>query len=1233
MSFIHLQNHSYYSLLQALPSPKKLAAFAKEKNMKAIALTDSWNLYWALEFYLACEKEGVKAILWCEMFIAPRSLHKKENRADWRPYNMLFLAENNEWYKNLTKLSTTAYLEWMYYKPRIDYDVIEENKKWLIAIDSWRRTKLASLIIENWLEEEIENLIKKHLEIFWPENYFFWILDHKNTPVQLDLNEKLREYWKKFWIKCVALQNSFYLNPEDAEVQDIVTCIATWRDLDDWRRSSMIDEDYSLKDPEEMIKSFEDFPEAIENTEKIADRCNVSFETWIYRIPDFYPDEKAKEKYLWYEIETPLKYFRIECIEWLKDRYPKFKKHLEKISWKNLNESTIDNLEIDLTAKSKRDQDNIDNSEEKKLAEDPEKEWLRIAVRFEHEFKIIQKMWFESYFLMVSDYCKRSWDNDIMVWPWRWSWAGSIIAYAMKITNIEPLRYWLLFERFLNPERVSMPDFDIDFEDDKRDRVIAYVTRKYWADHVAQISTFWTMAARAAIKDVWRTYWIWFWEMNEFAKLIPEKPWTKLSEAREEEAPLREKVESEAKFKKVWDAARLLEWNVRHISVHACAVVIADRPLENYTALQHPPKNDQIIISQFSAKPLEQLWLLKMDFLWLKNLTILKNAKHVIKESKNLDIEIDEIPIDDKETLELFQRWETTWIFQFESWWMKKYLKELAPTRFEDLIAMNSLYRPWPMEYIPTFIKWKHYPSTVKYPHESLEEILKETYWIAVYQEQILQIAQIFAWYSLWQADLLRRAIWKKIQAEMDKQRWVFIEKAVNVWRDEKLAEHIFDDIIVPFAGYGFNKSHAAAYSLIAYQTAYLKAHFPTEFMTALFKSDASNADRIAVEIWECTKIWIDVLPPDINESNKDFTVVWEWKIRFWLSSIKNLWDNWIEAIISEREKNGKYTDITDFISRLDYTHLNKKNFEAMVFSWATDCLWERNSLADSMLEMIEFSKAKWKEKESWQMDLFWMMTSSWHEEWWEDVSKFKLKKVKPADIETRLDWEREYLWLFVSQHPLAWLENYISARAYNLENLTEKELKSDKLKSFAGLITWLRIIRTKKWEDFSVFDFETPQWNFEAVFFPKSHAKIKNRIAEWKSFLIKWKLKQRNWWLQIVWEELIKLNIEELRKHAEEQNVLWKNRHFNQKEVKIPLLDSEWKKEWIIKVPYSATESHMKKLKEMLLANLREGDWWTVVTVILPQWKEVEFPKKVDANGKLRSDVLEMFRKNSVEL
>ncbi|MCD5382531.1 DNA polymerase III subunit alpha [Candidatus Gracilibacteria bacterium] len=1223
MNFIYLQNHSYYSLLQGLPSPKKLASFAKEKGMKAIAMTDSGNLYGALEFYQACEKEGVKAILGCEMFIAPRSLHKKENRADGRPFNMLFLAENNEGYKNLTRLSTTSFLEGMYYKPRIDYEVIEKNKKGLIAIDSGRWTKLASLIIENGSEEEIESLIKKHLEIFGPENYFFGILDHKNTPVQLDLNEKLKEYGKKFGVKCVALQNSFYLNPEDAEVQDIVTCIATGRDLDDGRRDSMIDEDYSLKDPEDMIKSFEDFPEAIENTEKIADRCNVSFELYVYRIPDFYPPKDVQEKI---GVKTPIEYFRHICIEGLKERYSEFVEHLQKISWKNLDESTIDNQKIDLTPKSKRE-DDIDNSKEKKLAEDSEKAGLRIAVRFEHEFKIIQKMGFESYFLMVSDYCKWARDNDIMVGPGRGSGAGSIIAYAMKITNIDPLRYGLLFERFLNPDRVSMPDFDIDFEDNKRDQVIAYVTKKYGADHVAQISTFGTMAARAAIKDVGRIYGIGFGEMNEFAKLIPEKPGTKLAEAWEEEALLREKVESEEKFKKVWDAARILEGNVRHISVHACAVVIADKPLENYTALQHPPKNDKIIISQFSAKPLETLGLLKMDFLGLKNLSILKNAIHVIKQVRNVEIDINNIPIADKKTLELFKKGETTGIFQFESGGMKKYLKELEPTRFEDLIAMNSLYRPGPMEYIPTFIKGKHFPSTVKYPHESLEEILKETYGIAVYQEQILQIAQIFAGYSLGQADLLRRAIGKKIAEEMVKQRGIFIQKAVEIGRDEKLAEHIFDDIIVPFAGYGFNKSHAAAYSMVAYQTAYLKAHYPTEFMAALLMSDRSNADRVAVEIQECNQMGIDVLPPDVNESFENFTVVGEGKIRFGLSAIKNLGDNGIEAIISERKANGKFKNITDFISRLDYTHLNKKNFEALIFSGATDCLGERNALADSLLEMIEFSKAKGHEKDSGQMDLFGMMSVGG-----ENVSEFKLKDVKPADIETRLDWEREFLGLFVSQHPLAGLENYILARTFDLEKLDEKSLKSDKLKTFAGLITGLRIIRTKKGEDFSVFNFETPQGNFEAVFFPKSHAKIKNRIAEGKSFLIKGKIKIRNGGIQIVGEELIKLKIEELRGHAKEQNVLGENKHFHQKEVKIPVLHDEFKKEWVIKVPYSTTEKHMAKLKEMLLKNTKEEGGHSV-RVILPGGKEVDWPKMVDANGKLRSDVLEMFKTGSGDL
>jgi DNA polymerase-3 subunit alpha len=399
--------------------------------------------------------------------------------------------------------------------------------------------------------------------------------------------------------------------------------------------------------------------------------------------------------------------------------------------------------------------------------------------------------------------------------------------------------------------------------------------------------------------------------------------------------------------------------------------------------------------------------------------------------------------------------------------------------------------------------------------------------------------------------------------------------------------------------------------------------------MAALLMSDRANADRVAVEIQECNNIWIDVLPPDVNESFENFTVVWEWKIRFGLWAIKNLWDAWIDAIIAERKENWKFKDITDFISRLNYTHLNKKNFEALILSWALDNLWERNSLHDSMMEMIEYSKDKSKEQDSWQMDLFWMMM----EWWWENVSEFKLKKVKAATIEERLEWERELLWLFVSQHPLAWLENYINARAYDLSKLTEKEMKADKTKSFAGLIIWLRILRTKKWEDFAVCMLETPQWTFECAFFPKTYAKIKNKIAESKSFLVKWKAKLRNDSIQIVWDELIKLNIEELRRHASEQNILWEDRHFHQKEVEIPVIHHQWRKTWEIKVPYSATESHMAKLKEMLLANPWEWENETTVTVILPWWKEIEFPKSVNANGKLRADVIEMFKKKGEEL
>ena len=1208
--FVHLHNHSYYSLLSWVPSPTDLAKKAKEQGAKAVGLTDFAAMYWSLDFYLACKNEWIKAIIWCEVFISPRALSEKSIRSDWRPHNLVLIAENNVWYKNLIKLSTIAHLDWMYYKPRIDYEVLEQNKEGLIAIDSWVNTKLSKLIAENWSDESIKKCLEQHISIFWKDNLFLAILDHKNTPVQLDINEKNKILAKEYWLGLVVTQNSFYLDSNDAEAQDVIVCIWIWRDINDHARFSMIDEDYSLKDPNELIEAFSDYPEAVENTVKIAERCNLSFDLWSYHIPNFIVPEES-----W--LKTSIEYFRKLCIDGLKNRYESFIEHLESIKWEDLNKSVIDNQVISLKTNDPRE-DAIDNSEELK-----HEGGYRIAIRFEHEFKIIQKMWFESYFLMVADYVNWALDNWILVGPWRWSWAWSIMAYATWITNLDPLKYGLLFERFLNPERISMPDFDVDFADERRDEVIEYVTNKYWEDKVAQISTFWTLTARAAIKDVWRTYWISFAEMNEFSKLIPDKPWTSLDEAWEAEVDLRNFVSSQEKYKKTWEVAKKLEWNVRHISVHACAVVIADKPLENYTALQHPPKDDKTVISQFSAKPLDKLWLLKMDFLWLKNLSILERVIKIIKKTTWRQIVLDEIAMDDQESFKLFQRWETTWLFQFESAWMKRYLKDLKPTKFEDLIAMNSLYRPGPMEFIPKYIEWKFNPDSVKYPHKSLRWILEETYWIAVYQEQILQIAQIFSWYSLWQADILRRAIWKKIAEEMDSQRNNFINWAKKLWNDETLAKYIFDEIVVPFAWYWFNKSHAAAYSMIAYHTAYLKAHYPTQFMTWLLTSDNWNNDRIAIEISECTQMGIDVLPPDVNESFYEFTYVGEGKIRFWLSAIKNLWDAAIEFIIEKRGKdNVHFKDVDDFLMKIDYKHLNKKNIEALISSGALDSMCERNSALQSVEGLIAYAKEKQQSESSGQVDLFSSM--GWSGGLW-DTSTFQFKKVEPLSIEKKLDLEKEFLGLFVSQHPLAWLEVFINKRAFDLSLLNIEEFEKSKKYKFCWLISDLRIIRTKKWDYFSSFKLETPQVIIETVCFPANFKKCKNNINDGKVVLIDGWLKIRNWNLQLVVDTVTKIDIEKLRNQAKEDWILWENTHLKTENIIIPLLEEGWmekREEWEIKIPYFANHDDLENLKNILISN----PWDTKVEIALPNWKRIKPKKWVELSDNLKARVIKLW-------
>ena len=1186
MSFVHLHNHSYYSLLQSPSSPEALVKMAKKQGCPAVALTDTAVTYGVIEFYKSCKKHDIKPIIGIEIYLSPRSMHLKKTRADGRPWTLVLLAETQEGYKNILKLTSIAHMEGMYYKPRIDIEVLEKHKKGLIALSGGFSGEIPHAILENFLEEDIETTLQKYLNIFGEKNFFLQLAHHPQLAGQIELNEKLLQLSKKFKIEVVIAQNTYYTSRDNAQAQDILNCIATNKELDDETRSTMFDEDYSMLEPSELKTIFNNTPSALENTVKIAERCNIHFEFDNYHIPVFKVPKESSAK-------TALEYFRYECIEGLKKRYKQFEEYLLLIQWKDYKKSTFP----------------IENEkEDKDIMSGP-----TIAKRFEYEFEIIKKMGFESYFLMVFDYIKWAKNNGINVGPGRGSGAGSIIAYALLITDLEPLQYSLLFERFLNPERVSMPDFDIDFQDNRIHEVLNYVTEKYGENHVARICTFGTLAAKAAIKDVGRAMGVPFKKMNMFSKLIPDRPGTKLLDAWESESVIQDSVNNDPELKKIWDISLQLEGCVRHISVHACGVVITPEPLENYSAIQRPPKDNTSIISQFSGKPLESLGLLKMDFLGLKNLTILDTACRIIKKTQGTQIHLNTIPMDDPKVFEIFQKAETVGVFQFESAGMRRYLKELQPNKFEDLIAMNSLYRPGPMDFIPDFINRKHGKVHIAYPHESLEDILKPTYGIAVYQEQILQIAQSFAGYSLGQADILRRAIGKKIAEEMNQQRAVFLEKAQKLGRKKDNAEYIFDKVIVPFAGYGFNKSHAAAYSLIAYQTAYLKAYYKTEFMAALLSADQSNAERIAIEIEECHMMEIEILPPSVNDSLHYFTVVKNRQIRFGLSAIKNLGNAGIESIIAARGKEEIiFHNLEEFLKRVEVSQINKKNIEALICSGALDELGERQALFNSSNELIEFAKELHMQNNTGQIGLFDNQDNA------SSVS-FSLPVTKKVTLSQKLQWEKEFLGLFVSEHPLANISPYLQKTYYSITNIHANNIGNTE--KFFGMIGSIRRLKTKKNDFMAIFILHTSLGKIDVAVFPEIYKKYSEKIQEDFLIVIEGKTDVRYGMGQIIANKIFPQKLEDITKKAKDAHLLDINiKHL---EISKPLFIEEEpeNKVWNLEIPHNTDKKSLQSLKKILENNPGDDE----VTLIFPNKQKLVIPQKIKITKILKGTIRQL--------
>src|SRR3989344_762172 len=894
--FVHLHTHSHYSLLDGLAKPTDLVARAKELGMEALALTDHGNLYGAIEFYQLAKKAGIKPILGVEAYICPRTRFDKAHGADDKSYHLTLLVENKTGWHNLMKLVTKANLEGFYYKPRMDRELLRMHHEGLIALSGCASGELIRTIFKSGITEA-EQVVRDYEEIFGCGNYFLEIGHHPHFSPKdhAVVKTALIELSKKFGIPLVATQDIHYLKKEDAEYHDILLAVGTGNRITDEKRLTLKADDFSMRSPEEMAECFADLPEALEQTVVIAERCNIELTLGKSILPVFpLPEGETDNSYLMRLVHDRTA-----------GRYPEKTKEVEE----------------------------------------------RVA----YELSVIAGTGYAGYFLIVQDFINWAKDRGIVVGPGRGSAAGSITAYILGITNVDPLPYNLLFERFLNPDRIQMPDIDVDIADSRRGEVLGYLKEKYGDDRVANIITFGTMAARAAVRDVGRALGADYSLCDKLAKLIPFKVGQELAAALEATEDLRSFIASDPMAKRIIDAALHLEGVARHASVHACGTVVTPGTLSDYLPLQYAPQDPSTVVTQFEMHAVESLGILKMDILGLKNLTILEATIRLVREAGKGEIDANHLSQGDKKTYAMLQEGDTTGVFQFESAGMRRYMKLLKPNQLEDLVALVALYRPGPMESIPSFIDRKHGKEKIKYLHPKLEPILRPTYGIGVYQEQMMQIARDLAGYTLAEADTLRKAIGKKIQALLDEQREKIIKGMVARDIPMDVAKEIWE-LFPSFARYGFNKSHAVCYAVIGYQTAYFKAHYPIEFMTALLNADAGDIERMAFLVSECAKMGIQVLPPDINKSAVNFAPE-DQNIRFGLLAIKNVGANIVDAIVTERNAGGPFKALAEMLYRVHHKDLNKKSLESLMKAGALDSLGtDRSTLIGNLEEIIKFS-------------------------------------------------------------------------------------------------------------------------------------------------------------------------------------------------------------------------------------------------------------------------------------
>lgn len=1009
--FVHLHVHSHYSLLDGLSKIPEMVAHTKALGMDALALTDHGVLYGAVEFYQECKKAGVKPIIGMETYVAPHGRKMKRANIDDVRWHLILLAINNTGYKNLIKLTTAAHLEGFYYKPRVDWELLEQYHEGLVALSGCLNGEIADAVRGRLGETKERAVLERAVQTFGNGNFYLELQHRPTLPNQAPLNERLLYWSKTLGLPIVATNDSHYLKSEDADAQDVLLCLQTKAKKEDRKRLSMLGEDFSLASPEIMAGRFADHPEAIEETARLADRVNWKLELGRIILPKFAVPAG----------ETPEQRLRALAIEGLGKRF----------------------------------------------GASPTPEALE---RLKYELGVIERTGFASYFLIVADIVQWAKAQGIVVGPGRGSAAGSLVSYCLGITNIDPLKYELYFERFLNVDRISMPDIDLDFADTRRNEVIHYAEEKYGKDRVAQIITFGTMAARAAIRDCGRVLGISYSYCDRLAKMIPMG--TDLETAIHDIADVRTLYESQPDARMVFDAARKVEHVVRHASTHACGVVIADAPLVEYAPLQYASSDDQTVICQYSLHPVEDLGLLKVDFLGLKNLTILETTAALVKRTRGLVFDVDHLPVDDDAAFVLLQRGETMGIFQLESQGMTRYLKELKPTELEDIIAMVSLYRPGPMELLPDYIARKHGSKRVEYLHPRLKPITEKTYGVMVYQEQLMQMARDLAGFTLSEADTLRKAVGKKIKKLLDEQRSKLIAGMGKNGIKAATAEKIWT-WVEPFARYAFNRSHAACYAMIAYQTAYAKAHYPEEFMTALLTADEGDVDRIALLVSECRRMGIDVLPPELNESTKHFTVVRPKVIRFGLLAIKQVGSALVEAIIAERFRNGAFRSLEDLLERVDHKDLNKKSLESLIYVGVFDMFADRAVLLANISRLLDFARSCRSEKETNQVSLF-AGTGN--------VRVLELSEVADPAF-SALRGEREYLGLYLSDHPFrpfaSRLGEYLTVTGALEEAVGHPVV-------IGGILAGVKRIFTKKGDPMVFARLEDTYGSLDIVVFPK---------------------------------------------------------------------------------------------------------------------------------------------------